>query len=168
MNLLKHRQYGHRVHSSYQAAEQEEIQQPNIQVSWETSGASGRALAGQANEGPCSVPWLPGPGREEGLWGAEAGAHRWPSQGCLRCWPGNCWAGNPPSGDSDSNRAQAGWRGSLGHTTGLPQRLPQSFKKGREQQPTQRRLTAPVLFFTSPWAWLTPSGWLTSEPTADR
>lgn len=42
MNLLKHCQHGHGVHSSDQAAEQEKIQQPDVQVSWETSGASGR------------------------------------------------------------------------------------------------------------------------------
>lgn len=46
MNLLKHRQDGHRVHGSDEAAEQEEIQQPDLQVSWETSRASGRALEG--------------------------------------------------------------------------------------------------------------------------
>ena len=42
MDLLKHGQDGHRVHSSNEAAKQEEVQQPNLQVAWKTSRAVGQ------------------------------------------------------------------------------------------------------------------------------
>lgn len=42
MNFLKHGQDSHGVHRGYQATEQEEVQQPDVQVSWEERGVLGQ------------------------------------------------------------------------------------------------------------------------------
>lgn len=42
VDLLKHSQDGHRVHSSDEAAKEEEVQQPDLQVAWKTSRAVGQ------------------------------------------------------------------------------------------------------------------------------
>lgn len=46
MHLLKHSQDGHRVHSGDQAAEQEKVQQSDVQVPCETAAPSASALRG--------------------------------------------------------------------------------------------------------------------------
>lgn len=65
MHLLEHGQDGHRVHGGDQAAEQEEIQQPNFQVSCKTGRAIKESPSGPRQKEDLGVrhtfpPWPSG------------------------------------------------------------------------------------------------------------
>lgn len=150
MHLLEHSQDGHRVHGGYQAPEQEEIQQPDLQVSCRT----GRAVK-ESPSGPgwarTSEPRTPTP---LAFLGASSGFR-----------PPDCRLRSP----SDGTPSWAwGWL-VVEPGSELPACLPwapTAFRKGWSHP--HWGLTAPRSSLHPPWGLLTPSWGAHREAAVSR